>query len=160
MGKIFNIDELIKFRQKVQSEGKKVVFTNGCFDILHRGHIELLKKAKEFGDILIIGLNSDFSVKKIKGGERPILNEDDRAYILGALECVDAVCLFNEETPSRIIELLKPDVLVKGGDYKIDEIVGRETVQNCGGEVVTIALVEGKSTRGIIEKIIKSYCKQ
>lgn len=159
MGKIFNIDELIKFRQKVQREGKKVVFTNGCFDIIHRGHIELLKKAKEFGDILIIGLNSDFSVKKIKGGERPILNEDDRAYILGALECVDAVCLFDEETPSRIIEQLKPDVLVKGGDYKIGEIVGRETVQDCGGEVITIPFVEGKSTRGIIEKIIKSYSK-
>jgi D-beta-D-heptose 7-phosphate kinase/D-beta-D-heptose 1-phosphate adenosyltransferase len=159
MRKIFNIDELIKFRQKVQSEGKKVVFTNGCFDILHRGHIELLKKAKEFGDILIIGLNSDFSVKKIKGEKRPILNEDDRAYILGALECVDAVCLFDEETPGRIIEQLKPDVLVKGGDYEIDEIVGRETVKNYGGEVVTISLVEGKSTKGIIEKIIKLYCK-
>jgi D-beta-D-heptose 7-phosphate kinase/D-beta-D-heptose 1-phosphate adenosyltransferase len=159
MRKIFNIDELIKFRQKVQSEGKRVVFTNGCFDIIHRGHIELLKKAKEFGDILIIGLNSDFSVKRIKGEERPILNEDDRAYILGALECVDAVCLFDEETPGRIIEQLKPDVLVKGGDYEIDEIVGRETVKNYGGEVIAIPLVEGKSTRGIIEKIIKLYCK-
>lgn len=159
MGKIFNIDELVKFRQKVQSEGKKVVFTNGCFDVLHRGHIELLKEARKFGDILIIGLNSDFSMKKIKGEKRPILNEDDRAYILGALECVDAVCLFDEETSDRIIKLLKPDVLVKGGDYKIDEIVGRETVQNFGGEVIIIPLIDGKSTRGIIEKIIKLYCK-
>ncbi len=159
MGKIFKINELVKFREKAKIEGRKVVFTNGCFDILHRGHVELLEKAKRFGDFLIVALNSDASVKKIKGEKRPILDENDRAYILVSLKCVDAVCLFDEETPAEIIDKLKPDVLVKGGDYKINEVVGRESVYNVGGEVVTIPLVEGKSTKGIIEKIIKSYCK-
>lgn len=159
MGKIFKIDELVKFREKAKIKGKKVVFTNGCFDILHRGHVELLEKAKRLGDFLIVALNSDSSMKKIKGEKRPILDEDDRAYILVSLKCVDAVCLFDEETPAEIINKLKPDILVKGGDYKINEVVGRESVYNVGGEVVTIPLVEGKSTKGIIEKIIKSYCK-
>ena len=159
MGKIFKIDELVKFREKAKIKGKKVVFTNGCFDILHRGHVELLEKAKRLGDFLIVALNSDSSMKKIKGEKRPILDENDRAYILVSLKCVDAVCLFDEETPAEIINKLKPDVLVKGGDYKINEVVGRESVYNVGGEVVTIPLVEGKSTKGIIEKIIKSYCK-
>lgn len=159
MGKIFKIDELVKFREKAKIKGKKVVFTNGCFDILHRGHVELLEKAKSLGDFLIVALNSDSSMKKIKGEKRPILDEDDRAYILVSLKCVDAVCLFDEETPAEIINKLKPDVLVKGGDYKINEVVGRESVYNVGGEVVIIPLVEGKSTKEIIEKIIKSYCK-
>ena len=159
MGKIFKIDALVKFRQKAKIEGKRVVFTNGCFDILHRGHVELLERAKRLGDIMIVALNSDSSVKKIKGEKRPILDEEDRAYIVASLKCVDAVCLFDEETPVEIIDKLKPDILVKGGDYKIDEIVGRESVHNVGGEVVTIPLIEGKSTKGIIEKIIKSYCK-
>lgn len=159
MGKIFKINELVKFREKAKIEGRKVVFTNGCFDILHRGHVELLEKAKRFGDFLIVALNSDSSMKKIKGDKRPILDENDRAYILASLKCVDAVCLFDEETPAEIIDKLKPDILVKGGDYKINEIVGRESVYNIGGEVVIIPLVEGKSTKEIIEKIIKSYCK-
>lgn len=159
MGKIFKIDELVKFREKAKIEGRKVVFTNGCFDILHRGHVELLEKAKSLGDFLIVALNSDSSMKKIKGEKRPILNENDRAYILASLKCVDAVCLFDEETPAEIIDKLKPDILVKGGDYKINEVVGRESVYNIGGEVVIIPLVEGKSTKEIIEKIIKSYCK-
>jgi len=159
MGKIFKIDELVKFREKAKIKGRKVVFTNGCFDILHRGHVELLEKAKRLGDFLIVALNSDSSMKKIKGEKRPILDENDRAYILASLKCVDAVCLFDEETPAEIINKLKPDILVKGGDYKINEVVGRESVYNVGGEVVTIPLVEGKSTKGIIEKIIKSYCK-
>ena len=159
MGKIFKIDELVKFRGKAKIKGRKVVFTNGCFDILHRGHVELLEKAKRLGDFLIVALNSDSSMKKIKGDKRPILDENDRAYILASLKCVDAVCLFDEETPVEIINKLKPDVLVKGGDYKINEIVGREDVYKVGGEVVTIPLVEGKSTKEIIKKIIKSYCK-
>ena len=159
MGKIFKINELVKFREKAKIEGRKVVFTNGCFDILHRGHVELLEKAKRFGDLLIVALNSDSSMKKIKGEKRPILNENDRAYILASLKCVDAVCLFDEETPAEIIDKLKPDILAKGGDYKINEVVGRESVYNIGGEVVIIPLVEGKSTKEIIEKIIKSYCK-
>jgi len=159
MGKIFKIDELVKFREKAKIEGRKVVFTNGCFDILHRGHVELLEKAKSLGDFLIVALNGDSSMKKIKGEKRPILDENDRAYILVSLKCVDAVCLFDEETPAEIINKLKPDVLVKGGDYKINEVVGRESVYNVGGEVVIIPLVEGKSTKEIIEKIIKSYCK-
>ncbi len=159
MGKIFKIDDLVKFIQKAKSEGKKTIFTNGCFDILHRGHIEIFEKAKRMGDILIVALNSDSSVKKLKGKGRPIVNEEDRAYIIASLECVDVVCLFDEETPAGIIDLIKPDILVKGGDYNIDEIVGRESVWENGGEVVTIPLLKGRSTSGIIEKIIKFHSK-
>ena len=160
MGKIVNREELLFLRNQAEKEGKKVVFTNGCFDILHRGHIEIFQKSKSLGDILIVGLNSDASVKMLKGDKRPIVNEDDRAVVIAALESVDYVCLFEEETPAEIIKLLKPDILVKGGDYKIEEIVGRDTVLEHGGEVVAVPLVEGRATRCIIEKIVNLYGRE
>lgn len=160
MDKILNRGELVSLRNKAGEEGKKVVFTNGCYDILHRGHVELFRKAKALGDVLIVGINSDSSVKKLKGNERPVVNEDDRAYVIASLECVDAVCLFEEETPAELIMEVKPDILVKGGDYAIDEIVGRETVWENGGEVLTIPLIEGRSTSDIIKKIVSLYGKE
>jgi len=142
-----------------------VVFTNGCFDLLHVGHIKLLKKSKSLGDILIVGLNSDSSIKKLnrepsrrdKDDKRPILPQKDRAEILAGLESVDYVCIFNEQTPLRLIRKIQPDVLVKGGDYKMTEIVGREEVSKYGGKVVTVPLYKGKSTTGIIRSIVKRY---
>ncbi|GAG08915.1 unnamed protein product [marine sediment metagenome] len=160
MSRVYTTDELINYRETARKEGKKVVFTNGCFDIIHRGHIELLERSKKLGDVLIIGLNTDASVKKLKGEERPLVNQDDRAYIIASLKCVDAVCLFDEDTPAELIEKIKPDILVKGGDYKIEEVVGRETVWDSGGEVITIPLIEGKSTRVFIERILELYRKK
>lgn len=131
----------------------KIVFTNGCFDILHRGHIEYLTKAKSFGDVLIIGLNSDDSVKKIKGAPRPFVTEDDRGYILTALKPVDAVVIFDEPTPYSLINKIIPDILVKGGDYNINEIVGKDIVEKNGGKVKIVKFVEGKSSSSLVEKI-------
>ena len=136
-----------------KANGQTVVFTNGCFDILHLGHIDYLEKAKSLGDALIIGLNDDDSVSRLKGPERPVNNQYARARMLAALHFVDAVCVFEEDTPGELIDNLLPNVLVKGGDYTIDTIVGAETVINNGGEVKTIELVDGFSTTGIIEKL-------
>lgn len=133
---------------------RKVVFTNGCFDLLHLGHIEYLSKAADLGDVLVIGLNSDRSVRKLKGGGRPVLNEKARAMILASLFFVTAVILFDEETPYDLISEVKPDVLIKGADYEIGEIAGHDIVQAYGGEVVTIPLTEGYSTTDIIEKLM------
>jgi rfaE bifunctional protein nucleotidyltransferase chain/domain len=157
--KIRSLSELVEIRRKLKKEGKALVFTNGCFDILHRGHIECLRKAKSHGDVLVVGLNSDFSVKKIKGDKRPILSQNDRAEILTCLEMVDYVVIFNEETPHKVIATLVPDVLVKGGDYAKDEIVGKDIVESGGGSVITVKQVRGKSTRNIIKTIIDRYCK-
>jgi rfaE bifunctional protein nucleotidyltransferase chain/domain len=159
MNKILDLTELISVRKKAKVQRKKVVFTNGCFDILHRGHIGYLKKAKSLGDILIVGLNSDSSVKKIKGKKRPIVNQKDRAEILSALSFVDYVCIFNEETPERMIKKIIPDILVKGGDWAKPDIVGKDIVESSGGKVVTIPLVKGKSTKNIIWTIVDRYCK-
>lgn len=131
---------------------QKIVFTNGCFDILHLGHIEILSKAADQGDFLILGLNSDSSVKLLKGENRPINKQEDRAVLLAALSFIDAVVIFNEETPEALIRKLNPDVLVKGGDYKPEQIAGADLVKAKGGEVVIIPFVEGYSTTGIIEK--------
>ena len=133
--------------------GKKIVFTNGCFDILHRGHVEVLAKTADLGDKLIIGLNSDSSIKKLKKGNRPIVDEKSRALLLAAFSFVDAIVLFSEQTPINLIAEIKPDILAKGGDYKITEIVGHEVVQQNGGEVITIPLIEGFSSTSIIDKI-------
>ena len=157
MGKIVNLSHLVTIRKKAKRNGRKVVFTNGCFDILHRGHIECLRRAKRLGDLLIVGLNSDSSVKKLKGSKRPIMSQEDRAEILASLLMVDYVCVFEEETPQRIISALIPDVLVKGGDYKKKEIVGREVVESHGGKVSTIKEVKAKSTKNIIKKIADRY---
>lgn len=131
----------------------KIVFTNGCFDILHRGHIEYLSQARDKGAVLIIGLNSDASVKRIKGDGRPVQDEMSRALVLASLRFVDAVVLFDEDTPYELIKLVKPDVLVKGADYTDETIVGADIVQANGGEVVVIPLVEGYSTSGILKVI-------
>ena len=157
--KTVNLNELIDVRERAKKEGKKVVFTNGCFDILHRGHIDYLEKAKKLGDILIVGLNSDNSVTKIKGKNRPIVPEDDRASVLSALSCVDYVCIFDQEIPEELIRKLTPNVLVKGGDWEKENIVGRDIVEESGGQVVTIPEVEGKSTQNIIRTIVDRYRK-
>ena len=137
---------------KAKIEGKKVVFTNGCFDLLHRGHVHLLREAKKLGDLLIVGLNRDHSVKAIKGPNRPIFPETDRAELIAAMEMVDYVILFGEPDPHQLIQELKPDVLVKGGDYTPETIVGADIVKAKGGEVIVIPLVEGYSTSAIFKK--------
>jgi len=153
LGTIFSQNQLQDRIQFWRTEKKSVVFTNGCFDILHRGHIEYLKKAKTLGDILIIGLNSDSSVKIIKGKNRPYMEQDDRAYILSHLIFVDAVCIFDEETPYHMIETVKPDFLVKGGDYNAEDVVGKDIVEKYGGKVVIFPFVAGYSSSQIINKI-------
>ena len=135
-------------------QGRKIVFTNGCFDILHLGHIDYLSKAKDLGDLLIIGLNTDLSVSKIKGKNRPIQDEISRAMVLASLGFVDAVVFFGEETPYDLIKTTQPDILVKGADYKPEDIVGYDIVKNKGGEVVTIEFLEGYSTTAIEKKIL------
>jgi D-beta-D-heptose 7-phosphate kinase/D-beta-D-heptose 1-phosphate adenosyltransferase len=142
--------------EKWRAEEKVIVFTNGCFDIIHRGHVDYLAKAKSMGDILVLGLNSDKSVKKLKGAGRPFVGEKDRAIVLSQLVPVDAVSVFEEETPLKLIKLVMPDILAKGGDYTPDTIVGRKEVEHYGGTVVAIPLVEGRSTTGLIEKIRNS----
>ena len=130
---------------------RRVVFTNGCFDVLHPGHVEYLAQAKVLGDVLVVGLNSDVSVRRLKGAGRPLVAEADRAAVLAALRSVDAVTLFDEDTPLELISTLLPDVLVKGGDYDVDGIVGREVVEEAGGEVRVLPFVEGYSTTGILD---------
>ncbi|MEO0254336.1 MAG: D-glycero-beta-D-manno-heptose 1-phosphate adenylyltransferase [candidate division WOR-3 bacterium] len=154
---IVDLKTLKKILKKFKKEGKKIVFTNGCFDIIHAGHIEILKKAKKKGDILIVGLNSDRSIKKIKGNKRPIIKEKDRAKILDSIKYVDYVILFDEKTPYRLIREIKPDVLVKGADYKLKEVVGSDIVLKNKGEVYLVKILKGRSTSKIIEKIIKKY---
>lgn len=134
---------------------KKIVFTNGCFDILHHGHLDLLARAADKGNILIVGINTDSSIKRIKSNGRPVTNERDRAFQVASLLCTDAVCLFDEDTPENLIKIIRPDVLVKGGDYKIDQIVGADFVESLGGEVAVIPFVDGYSTTSIIERIKK-----
>ncbi|MBI3520341.1 MAG: D-glycero-beta-D-manno-heptose 1-phosphate adenylyltransferase [Bacteroidetes bacterium] len=153
--KIYAKDHTLKRLLNLWSfQNKKVVFTNGCFDILHRGHVEYLCHARDLGDKLILGLNTDASVKRLgKSPERPINSEDTRALILAGLECVDAIVLFDEDTPLELITFVQPDVLVKGNDYKAEEIVGYDVVKAKGGEVITIQLVDGFSTTKLIEKM-------
>jgi D-beta-D-heptose 7-phosphate kinase/D-beta-D-heptose 1-phosphate adenosyltransferase len=155
--KIKSLDQLVRIRRQLKRKGKRVVFTNGCFDVLHRGHVYCLKKARSLGDILIVGLNSDSSVRKLKGEKRPILPQADRAEILAALEMVDYVLIFKEETPQKVISALVPDRLVKGGDYGKSEIVGSDVVKSGGGRVVRVKTLPGKSTRNIVKKIASRY---
>jgi rfaE bifunctional protein nucleotidyltransferase chain/domain len=144
---------LKKIVVELKDQDKKIVFTNGCFDILHSGHVDYLSKAKQLGDYLIIGLNTDGSVRRLKGSERPINHQADRAIVLSALKSVDFVCYFEEDTPLELIELLIPNYLVKGGDYTVETVVGADFVIENGGEVFLIPLVEGKSTTSIIKKM-------
>ena len=135
----------------------KVVFTNGVFDILHRGHVEYLHEARSLGHVLIVGLNSDESVRRIKGANRPLNSEEDRAYMLGSLKCVDYVVLFDEDTPAELIATVLPSVLVKGGDYRAEDVVGYDVVTKQGGQVLTIPFREGYSTSSLIETIVERY---
>lgn len=144
--KIINISQW----EGVRNKDHVVVFTNGCFDVLHRGHVTYLAAARDLGDCLVVGLNSDTSVKRLKGESRPINNENDRAFVLAALSFIDYIILFEEDTPQRLIEQVKPDILVKGGDYKIENIVGADFVQKNGGKVLTIPFVDGYSSTKII----------
>ena len=150
---ILTLEEAILRFGREKRNGRQVVFTNGCFDLLHPGHIGSLVQARSLGDALIVGLNSDASVRQLKGAGRPVLPERERAEILAALECVDAVVIFNEPTPREVIARLLPDVLVKGGDWPGDQIVGREEVEAAGGRVVSIPVVPGYSTTEILRKI-------
>jgi rfaE bifunctional protein nucleotidyltransferase chain/domain len=154
LGQFLTIAELTNKLSSLRRE-KKVVFTNGCFDLLHVGHIRYLQEARAQGDILVVGLNADASVKRLKGAERPLQVEDDRGEILASLACVDFVSVFTEDTPAQIIEKVKPDVLVKGGDWSIDKIVGADFVIKSGGQVKSLQFVNGKSTTNLVEKIKK-----
>lgn len=151
--KIISRTALKKILDDLKEKGKRIVFTNGCFDILHYGHVKYLEDARRQGDVLVVGLNSDKSVKKIKGQNRPIVNQNDRSRILAALESVDFVVIFDGETPSEIIKYLLPNILVKGGDWDKKEIVGSDVLNKTGGKVIVIPFVEGKSTSNIIDKI-------
>ena len=157
MKSFYTREEIKAIRNKLMLEGKSVVFTNGCFDIIHAGHVDYLAKAKECGDVLILGLNSDTSVRSIKGEKRPIVPEEERAFILSNLKSVDYVTLFDEDTPFEIISAIIPDVLVKGADWPIDQIVGRDVVENNGGSVKTIKFVNQVSTTNIIKTILERY---
>ena len=153
MSKIVDKQALLDARGKMKRAGKRLVFTNGCFDLLHAGHVRYLSEARALGDALVVALNSDRSVRALKGEARPILNEQERAEVIAALEAVDCVIVFDEETPRELIAALLPDVLVKGGDWPLDQIVGRDEVEVTGGKVLSLPYVEGLSTSDIIKRI-------
>jgi rfaE bifunctional protein nucleotidyltransferase chain/domain len=151
--------EIIKNEIKaLQQQGKKIVFTNGCFDILHAGHVDIFQQARNLGDALVVAVNSDISIKKIKGEKRPVVPQAQRMQVLAALEAVEYVVIFVEEKPIKIIKELQPDILVKGGDWPIEAIVGREIVEKKGGKVISVPLMEGISTTNIIEEVKKRFC--
>lgn len=153
IARVFDEAGLEQFIREVRAAGRKIVFTNGVFDLLHPGHVRYLQAARSHGDVLIVGLNSDASVRRNKGPERPISPELERAEVLASLSCVDAVSIFDEDTPAAIIARVQPDVLVKGADWPADQIVGRDTVEACGGVVIREAVEKGYSTSAIIEKV-------
>lgn len=153
MGEVVNLNDLLEIIPELKAKGKSIVTSNGCFDILHAGHVRYLKQAKEFGDVLIVCLNSDNSVKRIKGPTRPLNNEDDRAEVLAGLASVDFVIIFNEDTPSDILAQIKPDVHVKGGDYTEETLPEAAVIKDGGGRIEFIPLVEGRSTTNIIKKM-------
>jgi D-beta-D-heptose 7-phosphate kinase/D-beta-D-heptose 1-phosphate adenosyltransferase len=152
--------ELLRIIKDLKAKGKRIVFTNGCFDLLHIGHIRYLEEARALGDFLVVGVNSDSSVRKLKGPQRPVLPEEERAEILSGLGCVDYITLFDEIDPLKLITSLQPNVLVKGGDWTKEQIVGREVVERSGGEVVIIPFVKGASTSNLIETILGRYEKR
>lgn len=151
--KVLSVAEAVALVEHLRHAGKEVVFTNGVFDLLHPGHIRYLQDARRQGDALVVGVNSDRSVRAIKGSSRPINPEHERAEVIAALACVDVVVVFDEDNPQQIINRLQPDVLVKGADWALDAIIGRESVESRGGRVVRIPLAEGHSTSAIIEKV-------
>jgi D-beta-D-heptose 7-phosphate kinase/D-beta-D-heptose 1-phosphate adenosyltransferase len=153
MGRVVTLHEAVLWRHDLQRAGRRLVFTNGCFDLLHRGHVEYLAAARELGDALVVGVNDDDSVRRLKGPARPLVAADDRAHVLAALAAVDRVVIFAEDTPAALIAALVPDVLVKGGDYTPDTVVGRATVEAAGGRVVLIPFRPGYSTTGTIARL-------
>lgn len=155
--KIKNLDALADVIEAEKKKGKRVAFTNGCFDLLHVGHVKYLQKARTYGDLLVLGLNSDASVRRLKGDKRPLIGQSERAHILAALDCIDYVVIFDEDTPVRLLETLRPHVLVKGGDYTPDRVVGKDLVESYGGRIELVDFVDGKSTTNIIEKILQNY---
>jgi D-beta-D-heptose 7-phosphate kinase/D-beta-D-heptose 1-phosphate adenosyltransferase len=152
-GKIVSIEELLEERKHLRASAKKLVFTNGCFDILHVGHVRYLASARTLGDALLVAINSDRSVRELKGAGRPIMNEEERAEMLAALGAVDYVTIFDDISPRSLIAKVLPDVLVKGGDYQLDEIHGREETEAAGGRVLSLPFIEGASTTSIVERI-------
>lgn len=156
MGRVLERDDLVTAVAKARADGQVVVFTNGCFDIIHRGHTQYLAEARALGDVLVVGVNTDRSVRALKGDARPVVPEGDRAHVLAALAVVDLVCLFDEDTPLELISAIVPDVLVKGAGYERDTIVGADLVEEHGGKVVAIEELKGRSTRGIIARILDS----
>ena len=159
MSSATSLSEIKSIRSKLKAEGKKVVFTNGVFDLIHAGHVDYLSKAKKLGDVLIVGLNSDESVRRIKGEKRPILKQEERAFILSNLKPVDFVVYFDDDTPAKLISEIIPDILVKGADWSVEKIVGREVVEKNGGKVMNIEFVNDQSTSKIIDLIVKKYSK-
>jgi D-glycero-beta-D-manno-heptose 1-phosphate adenylyltransferase len=157
MAKILSLDQLRTEREGLRRLGRRVVFTNGCFDLIHPGHIRYLQEARRLGDALIVALNSDRSVRELKGEKRPILNQNERAEVMAALNCVEYVTIFDDPTPREIIAALLPEVLVKGGDWDLDRIVGRDEVEAAGGEVLSLPFIEGCSTTDLIERIVQRY---
>ncbi len=151
--KVLTLDEAVENVNRWKTRGRRVVFTNGCFDILHAGHVRCLEEAKSLGDCLVVGINSDDSVRRLKGPKRPVMSQDDRARILAALHCVDVVVVFEEDDPMKLVQALRPSVLVKGGDYKPEEVVGKDVVEADGGRIVIVPLLEGKSTSGILRSL-------
>ncbi len=156
-GKILKVDDFISIREKLKKENKKLVFTNGCFDILHKGHVDYLQKARELGDAMIVAINEDESVRRIKGEKRPINSEDDRAFLLANLRSVDYVTFFGEDTPYEVIKKIVPDYLVKGADWDVSNVIGKDIVEENGGKVLTIELTPEKSTTNVIEKVLTAY---
>ncbi len=159
MKTIYNSTDVLNFLNELKAQNKKIVFTNGVFDIIHSGHVEYLTEAKSLGDVLIVGLNSDSSVKMIKGDKRPIVQQDNRAYVLANLKPVDFVVIFDEDNPLNVIKRVMPDILVKGADWDEDKIIGSDIVKQSGGEIKRIKFVENNSSTNIIERIKEIYCK-
>ncbi len=157
MAKVLTLDQLKLEREQLRRQNRVVVFTNGCFDLLHPGHVRYLCQARELGDALVVALNSDRAVRELKGPARPILTEQERAEVIAALGCVDYVTIFDDVSPREVIAELLPDVLVKGGDWSLDQIIGREEVEAAGGRVLSLPFLEGCSTSEIIERIVHRY---
>ena len=158
--KILDLENLLAQRDRLRQENQRTVFTNGCFDLLHPGHIDYLSRARKMGDALIVGVNSDRSVRELKGPLRPILTQDERTRLLSGLDSVDYITVFDEDTPHRLIAALLPDVLVKGGDWTVETIVGRQEVEAAGGRVVPLPYLKGQSSTAIIERILHRYGRE
>lgn len=160
MHEIVAFKHIEKYIEKLREQSAiRIAFTNGCFDVIHRGHVQYLEQAKAAADLLLVGLNSDASVRRLKGADRPYIEQDDRAFVLSRLEAVDIVCIFDQDTPLELLRRVKPDVLAKGADYSLEEIVGRDFVESYGGRVIRVPLVQGRSSSSILGKMRKTEKK-